>query len=298
LVAAQQACDIFTSSDPPPNFGDYGTCKQGIRLASGDSCSITCNNDGLHTWLVDGDPYTCTNGVPGGGPQKCVFQGYVQGKKNCSVSAWSSDTGCSFGCGDATTTRSRTIMTYGEQGGVPCPALSWTNPCTPQQGQQDCHSDMYSAGYYHWGPFCAGATDRTISYWFNTQGNEIDFYLFDQSNFNRYTWDAALTTPQNAYYYPVFAYLKTDYESSSFIVPAGKCYKVVIDNTNVGPAKGNNGQFNEFTFYYQFRGVTTLDGFSDYSMLEGYYQPASAFRASISFFGVIVTAVLVLLLKL
>jgi len=196
-------------------------------------------------------------------------------------------------CGTASNTQSRSIGSFGGVGGVPCPALSFSYTCP----QQYCYTQTNQAGYYKWGPFCAGTTARTISYMYNTQGNNIDSYVFDVTNFNRYTWDAALSTPQNAYYYPITAYLNNDYQVSSFTVPPNSCYMFVLDNTNVGPAQPANTNM-PFNTFYQFSGITTNDGFSDYSYQAGYWQPASAFRASVSFFGAFVTIVMVIFLKL
>jgi len=290
-----RSCTVFNLNEPPPDYATYGSCKSGQNtLSSGASCSISCYNDGPSSmWRVAGAPYTCTDGVLSGGPQFCVYENYQSGASNCSVSSWSSITPCTFGCGQASATLSRSINSYGSVGGVPCPALSFSFPC--QNG--DCNTMTYEAGYWKWGPFCAGTNARTINFMYNTFGNNIDMYLFDSANFNRYTWDAALTTPQNSYYYPVEAYLNNYYQSSSFVVPAGQCYTFVLDNTNVGPGKPANTNM-PFFMVWQFSGTTSNDGFVNYNMQEGYFQPASAFRASVSFFGAFVTLVLVIFLKL
>jgi hypothetical protein len=154
-------------------------------------------------------------------------------------------------------------------------------------------------GYYQWGPFCADTTERTISYRIYTRHNNIDLYVFDRPAFQRYTWDAALTKPQNAYYAPVRAHLNTYFEIDSFTVPPGKCYHLVLDNTNVGPTNGNNGVFDQFTFEFTLQGTNSNDGFSDFSYFKGSFQPAAAVRtSSISFFGAFLTAIIVFILKL
>jgi len=197
-------------------------------------------------------------------------------------------------CGGGSETWSRTVISYGEPGGEPCPKLAISVPCNTNW----CRDNILSEGYYHWGPFCAGQTARTVDYYIHTS-QDIDLYIFDELNFNRYTWDSALSTPTNSYYAPINAYLTTNFEADDFTVPAGKCYYLVLDNTGVGPTKGNNGVYENVYFEFSIGGVTPADGFSDFSYQKGLYQPAAAVRSSsISFFGVFLTAIILLILKL
>jgi len=290
-------CTAFTFPNYiPPDHGSFGSC--GNTIAHGSDCSFSCDSDSLNTWTLVGTPYHCTDGTISGGPQWCVFNNYVPPAQNCTVTGWGSraETVCNTMCGGGSETWTRRVVSYGDFGGEPCPVLAITVPCHTEW----CYDWIYSAGYYHWGPFCAGETTRQISYYMNSN-RDIDLYIFDTPDFNRYTWDSTLSTPQNAYYSPVNAYLTTSFEADSFLVPPGKCYYLVIDNTNVGPTKGQNddGSFDDVYFNFAIRGVTPADGFSDFSYQKGLYQPAAAVRSSsISFFGVFFTVIVLLILKL
>jgi len=298
-VSAQSNRDCTAFSFPnriPPNHGDFGSCSS--TIAHGSSCNFNCDSDSINSWTLVGDPYACDNSVVTGGPQWCRFDDYVSGAQNCTVTSWNSrsETDCSTMCGGGTETWTRRVVSYGEPGGEPCPVLSIAVPCHTEW----CNDNIVSEGYYHWGPFCAGASDRTVSFYIRTD-QDIDIYVFDQPDFNRYTWDSAMATPQNAYYSPAMAYLTTNFETDSFVVPKTKCYYLVIDNTNVGPTKGNgqNGEFIPVNFNFGIYGATPADGFSDFSYLKGLYQPAAAVRSSsISFFGVFLTVIILLILKL
>jgi hypothetical protein len=169
-----------------------------------------------------------------------------------------------------------------------------TIPCGPRW----CNEWVEGQGYYHWGPFCATSTPRQVSYTVNSN-QDIDLYIFDHKDFNRYTWDASLSKPSNAYYAPVNAYLTTHFESDSFIVPPGHCYHLVLDNTGVGPTSGNNGIYTPVNFNFALRGANPTDGFSDFNYQRGFFQPASAVRtSSLSFFGAFLVAIIMLMLKL
>jgi hypothetical protein len=291
------AAFVFGGNNPPlPDHGDFGTC--GARIPNLGSCQFSCDSDSLNSWTLVGSPYTCNAQVRSGGPMSCVFNNYVPGKKNCSVSGWSaqSATDCSTQCGGGSRTYIRSVISYGEPGGEPCPRLAISSPC----GTSHCTDTINAEGYYHWGPFCADDTARTIGYYVRTtNGQDIDLYVFDELDFNRYTWDSALSTPTNAYYAPKQAYLTTNFETDTFVVPAGHCYYLVVDHTGVGPTKGNNGVYDPFNIEFSIRGGTPYDGFSDYAYLRGLYQPATAARSSsVSFFGAFMTAIIVLILKL
>jgi len=289
-------CKAFTFPNYiPPNHGNFGTC--GNTIPHLGTCNFHCDTEGSFSWTLVGQPYSCNNGVITGGSQSCSFNNYVYGAANCTVSPWYSraQTDCTFQCGGGTQTWTRTIQSYGEPGGEPCPVLSVTVSC----GQTWCQDNIVSQGYYRWGPFCAGSTARTVGYYVYLS-QDIDLYVFDEPDFNRYTWDAALSTPQNSYYAPVNAYLTTNFETDTFTVPPGKCYYLVLDNSNVGPTKGNgNGVFTDVWFQYAITGATSADGFSDFSYQSGFYQPAAAVRSSsVSFFGIFLTAIIILILKL
>jgi hypothetical protein len=298
---ANRDCASFRWTNPNPSYrypaehGDYGNCG-GATIPDATSCSIACDNNGVNSWSVVGTPYYCSNTVLSGGPQSCYFNEYEYGKRNCTVSSWpsASSTACTTNCGGGTQTFTRTITSYGEQGGEPCPRLAITVPC----GNRFCGGSIDQEGYYHWGPFCASSTPRQISYTVSTS-QDIDLYIFDQLDFNRYTWDAALATPQNAYYSPVNAYLTTHFESDSFTVPPGKCYHLVLDNTGVGPTNGNNGIFTNVGVSFALKGTNPTDGFSSYYYQTGFYQPASAVRtSSLSFFAAFLAVIVMLMLKL
>jgi len=224
----------------------------------------------------------------------------VYGAKNCTVPAWNfylntwSD--CTTQCG-GTQTITRTVSSYGEAGGEPCPALSWNRRC----GNNYCAATMVIQGYYYWGPFCSGATTRTVNYRFRSD-RDIDLYVFDAPDFIRYSWDASLIKPLNAYYQPAFAHLNTNFEIDTFTVPANKCYYMVLDNTNVGATKtrddDQDGVPDTFNVYFSFQGINTNDGFTDFSQQYGVFQPASASQLSMSFFGAFLTVLTVLVLKL
>jgi len=295
---SNQDCNAFVFPNYIiPDHGTFGSCAGTIPHLG--SCNFDCESNSVGSWTLVGNPFTCNNNVISGGPQYCRFNNYVWPAQNCSVTNWGtrSTTDCSSMCGGGSYTWTRQVQSYGEPGGEPCPVLSVTVPC----GDKWCHDNIVDEGYYHWGPFCAGQTQRIVTYYVNTFGQNIDLYVFDQANFNRYTWDAALSTPQNAYYYPVTAYLNTYFEHDSFVVPPGQCYHLVLDNSNVGPTKGNgqNGAFTNIYFEFAISGVTAADGFSDFSYQRGLYQPAAAVRSSsISFFGIFLTAIVLLVLKL
>jgi len=290
-------CGAFTFPNQiPPDHGSFGTCSASIP--HGGNCSFTCDSDSLNSWSLQGAPYHCDNGVISGGPQTCKYNNYVPGAQNCVVSSWNSisDTVCSTGCGGGEQSWTRRVLSFGTAGGEPCPTLAISVPCNTGW----CSDNILSRGYYHWGPFCADTEARTINYYVYTSEN-IDLYVFDQPDFDRYTWDAAMVTPQNAYYYPVDAYLTTNFEKDSFTVPAGSCYHLVLDNTAVGPTQGNanTGQYDNIFFFYTIQGGTAYDGFSNFNMQAGTYQPAAAVRSSsVSFFGVFFTAIVLLVLKL
>jgi len=297
-VSAQSNRDcnafVFPNRGVPPDHGNFGTC--GSTIPHAGACNFQCDSNPSYQWTLQGNNYTCNDNTISGGPQSCRFENYVFGKQNCTVSSWNSraETDCSSMCGGGTETWTRRVVSYGEPGGEPCPTLAITVPC----GDRWCHDNIVSEGYYHWGPFCAGQAQRKVGYYVRTN-RDIDLYIFDQPNFNRYTWDSALSTPQNAYYSPVNAYLTTNFESDSFIVPPGKCYYLVVDHTGVGPTKGNNGVYERVDFDFAITGISPADGFSDFSYQKGLYQPAAAVRSSsISFFGVFLTAIILLILKL
>jgi len=227
---------------------------------------------------------------------ECVFNNYEDGKRNCTVTSWNqrTETDCNTMCGGGSKTWQRTVVSYGEPGGEPCPRLALSVPCNTNW----CTDNIVSKGYYSWGPFCAGTNARTVGYYFNSN-QDVDLYVFDSVNYARYTWDSALTTPQNTYYSPVNAYLTTNFESDTFVVPSGQCYYLVLDHTDVGPTKGNNGEYTNVFFQFGIRGATPADGFSDFGYQKGLYQPATAARSSsVSFFGAFLTGIIVLFLKL
>jgi len=278
----------------PPDYGDFGSC--GVTIPHSSNCTFSCDNNGLDSWTLQGLPYSCDDSQLTGGPMYCSFNNYVPGKKNCSVTSWQNraQTECNTMCGGGSSTWTRTVLSYGEPGGEPCPRLALIVPCNSQW----CNDNIVSSGYYYWGPFCADANPRSIGYYVNTDQN-IDLYVFDEPDFERYTWDSALSTPQNTYYSPVDAYLTTNFESDTFIVPPGKCYYLVLDNTAVGPTQGNNGVYTNVFFNFAIRGATYADGFSDFGYQKGLYQPAAAPRgSSVSFFGAFLTSIIVLILKL
>jgi len=276
----------------PPDWGDWGAC--GPDAADGASCSITCDNNGPgYVWNIAGPPYVCSDGKWTGGPQSCQFADYQYGKKNCTFPLWSqfqfTQTQCTSNCG-GTQTNTRSVYSLGEPGGVPCPALSWTSYC----GSLYCTAEMVTGGYYYWGPFCSANAPRTINYRILTDQN-IDLYVFDQPDYTRYTWDSDLATPLNTYYYPEYAHLATNYEVDSFTVPAGNCYMLVLDNTNVGPTQVNTQPFN---VHFSFSGINTADGFTDYQNQYGVFQPSSVSRsASVSFFAVFLAMIVVVVLQ-
>jgi len=292
---SNQPCQAFSVPNRfPPDHGNFGTC--GSTIPHLGTCSYSCDSDTIDSWSLVGTPYTCNNGQISGGPMKCVFDNYVQGKQNCSVTSWGNvaQTQCNTMCGGGSETWTRQVISYGEPGGEPCPRLAITVPCNTFW----CSDNILSEGYYSWGPFCADTTPRTIGYYINTNQN-IDIYIFDAPDFARYTWDSALSTPLNTYYQPVNAYLTTNFETDTFTVPVGSCYYLVIDNTNVGPTQGNNGVFTDVFFNFAIRGGTPDDGFSDFGNQLGFYQPAAASRSSsLSFFGIFLTSIIVLILKL
>jgi len=279
----------------PPDHGDFGSC--GVTIPHLGSCTYSCDSDQFNTWSVVGTPFSCDNQELSRGPMSCAFNNYVHGKRNCTVSSWNqrAETECNTMCGGGSQTWTRTVESYGEPGGEPCPRLAITVPCNTGW----CQDIILDKGYYSWGPFCAGSAPRTVGYVVNTN-QDIDLYIFDQSNFMRYTWDAALPTPQNTYYQPVNAYLTTNFESDVFTIPANQCYYLVLDNSDVGPTKGNNGDYSQPVYFnYAIKGANIADGFSDFGYQKGSYQPAAAVRSSsVSFFGAFLTAIIVLILKL
>jgi len=289
---------MFVFPNNYPDHGNYGSCSQ--PLAHTENCTIACDSNGMFDWVPVGQPYQCISGEWHGGPMSCQYVNAIPGKQGCEVSSWTSGStdasDCTFSCGGGTRAFTRNVLDYGEPGGEPCPQLSINAPC----GSFRCYDLIQSEGYYHWGPFCAGATQRRIEYYINTD-RDMDLYIFDAPDFARYTWDSALSTPQNAYYSPVNAYLKTNFEHDTFTVPPNKCYHLVVDNTNVGPTKGqgDQGQFVETNVFFYLKGMSSADGFSNYYTQQGFYQPATAVQsASVSFFGVFLTAIVVLVLKL
>jgi len=289
---------MLNQNVPPPDFGGYGSC--GPDLNDGASCSITCDNLGSgFVWNVAGADYTCNNGVWGGGPQSCQFADYVPGKKNCTYPNFyyylNTVSACSSQCG-GTQTITRSPYAFGEAGGEPCPALSWNRFC----GNNYCTMSMDTQGYIHWGPFCAQDTARTINYRFQGDRN-IDLYVFDAADYTRYTWDASLVTPLNAYYSPAYAHLNTNFEIDSFTVPPNQCYFFVLDDTNVGPTAtrddDNNGVPDQFYVRYSFSNVNAEDGFTDFSYQAGQFQAGLASSLSASFFGAVLIVVMALLLN-
>jgi len=289
-------CNAFTFPNQiPPDHGSFGTC--GNTIAHATTCSYSCDSDPINHWTLVGPAYSCNDGTISGGPQWCRFDNYVSPAQNCTVTSWGqrTDTDCNTMCGGGSEAWTRRIISYGEPGGEPCPTLAMNVPCNTQW----CSDNIISEGYYHWGPFCADSTEsRTVGYYVHTSEN-IDLYVFDQPDFDRYTWDSALSTAQNAYYSPVNAYLTTNFEHDTFTVPPNQCYHLVLDNTAVGPTQGNNGVYDNIYFEFAMYGVTADDGFSDFSYQKGLYQPAAAVRSSsVSFFGVFLTAIILLILKL
>jgi len=288
-------CTAFTFPNRiPPDHGDFGSC--GSTIPHLGDCNYHCDSNSINSWTLVGPSYHCDDQTVTGGNQYCRSDNYVSGAQNCTVTSWfaGARTECNTMCGGGTQTWTRTVTNYGEPGGEPCPVLALAVPCNTNW----CSDNIVSEGYYYWGPFCAGETARTVNYYVYTSEN-IDLYIFDEPDFDRYTWDSALSTPTNAYYYPVNAYLTTNFEADDFIIPPGKCYYLVLDNTGVGPTQGNNGVYDNIFFEFAIRGVTPADGFSDFSYQKGLYQPAAAVRSSsVSFFGVFLTAVILLILKL
>jgi len=277
---------------PPPDYGSWGACGQ--DQVDGGSCNIACDDNGPgFVWTIAGPAYTCTNGVWGGGPQSCQYANYVSGKKNCTVPPWywyqNTYSGCTSNCG-GTQTQTRTPYSLGESGGEPCPSLTWIYNC----GQMYCTDTILTQGYYKWGPFCADSTSsRTVNYRFITD-EAIDMYVFDQADYTRYTWDASIINPLNAYYSPAYAHLNTQYQVDSFTVPAGQCYYMVLDDTNVGPTKTQQNQVpgipDTFNVHFSFSGINTADGFSDFQNQLGVFQPASASKISLTLLSAFLVA--------
>jgi len=198
-------------------------------------------------------------------------------------------------CGGSQTI-TRSPFSFGEAGGEPCPDLTWNRYC----GNNYCTMSMETQGYIHWGPFCAQSTPRTINYRFQSD-RDIDLYVFDAGDYTRYTWDASLIKPLNAYYSPAFAHLNTNFEIDSFTVPANTCYFFVLDNTNVGATKtrddDQDGVPDTFNIRYSFANVNSEDGFTDFSYQAGQFQAGSASTLSAGFFGAVLIVVTALLLN-
>jgi len=166
------------------------------------------------------------------------------------VSDFTDFTQCSAKCGNGIKWRTRKVTQQPSAGAFPCPTLNDTEPCNNGY----CTESLGGYGYVAWGPWTGPAT---LTYNVASYNGAIDIFVFSAANYYLYQQDAALPKPYGTGYTAVRAMLNTDNAQDTVDLAADTQYYLVVDNTPIGGANGNNGVFNAVTFNYNFEFTDT-----------------------------------------
>jgi len=233
-------------------LGCNGPTSQTCGWTSWSSCTVQCDS-GLTTRNCQGS--TSCSGL---NSQSCN----TQPCQNCTVSQWSYPSPCSKQCGTGYSTTSRTILQEPNVagGGTPCPLLQITVACNTRF----CQEFLSGRGFLSWGPIfggVAGAPPVTISWNIYSDNDNVDIFLFPgDDNYLLYIQDTQRTPAWNTGYSAYRSMLNTDNAFETVQLQAGVNYYLVVDNTPVGAANGNNGQYDPLTIGYNMTGfdLTTI----------------------------------------
>jgi len=211
--------------------------------------------------------------------------------QNCTVSDWSYPGGCSRQCGTGTYTMTRTVMQEPGPGGAACPQLSITVECNTFF----CQQNLAGRGYLSWGPIPggqAGAPATVITWNIYSDPDNVDVFLFDgDDNYLLYIQDTYRTPAWNTGYVAYRSMLNTNNCFDTVSLDPGLNYYLVVDNTPVGAANGNNGQYDPLTIGYNMTGF-------DLTTLPPPLNTGDAFRVSASLSAVLASVVAALLARM
>jgi len=213
--------------------------------------------------------------------------------QNCTVSDWSYPGGCSRRCGTGHYTMTRTVLQQPDlnNGGTACPLLTITVECNTFF----CQEDLPGRGYLSWGPIPggqAGAPPTVITYNIYSDPDNVDVFLFEgDDNYLLYIQDTYRTPAWNTGYTAFRSMLNTDNTYDTVSLNPGTNYYLVVDNTPVGAANGNNGQYDDLTIGYNMTGF-------DLRSLPPPLNTGDAFRVSASLFAVLASVVAAVLARM
>lgn len=138
-------------------------------------------------------------------------------------------------------------------GGTPCPILEVDFQCNTHF----CQDTINGWGYLSWGPIYGGPAGQAITITYNIYSNpdNVDIFLFaGDDNYLLYIQDSQRPKAWNTGYKAVAAMLNTDNAFQTIQLEAGVNYYLVVDNTPVGAANGNNGNYQQETIGYNVTG--------------------------------------------
>jgi len=235
-------------------LGCVGSYSQNCGWTTWSNCNKQCDA-GVSTRSCLGSA-PCNNA--GSSSVSCNTQACL----NCSVSQWSYPSPCSRQCGTGYSTTTRTILQQPNiaGGGTPCPLLQITVSCNTHF----CQEYLSGRGFLSWGPIfggVAGAPPVTISWNIYSNPDNVDIFLFPgDDNYLLYIQDSQRTKAWNTGYTAYRSMLNTDNAYETVQLMAGVNYYLVVDNTPVGAANGNNGQYDPLTIGYNMTGfdLTTI----------------------------------------
>jgi len=213
------------------------------------------------------------SGCTGISQQMCNTQACI----NCTTTPWSYPSQCSNQCGGGWQSITRQVIQQPDvtHGGTPCPILELDMRCNTQF----CQQFLAGRGYLSWGPIWGGDPGQppvVISYNIYSNPDNVDVFLFTaDNNYLLYIQDTYRTPAWNTGYTAYRSMLNTDNCFETVTLQAGTNYYLVVDNTPVGAANGNNGQYDPLTIGYNVTGV-------DLTQLPPPINTGDAFRTSAS----------------
>jgi len=167
--------------------------------------------------------------------------------QNCTTTHWSQWGPCSVQCSVGSQNRTRTETAPGD-GTYPCVLTDFAS-CT-----NVCWMGMSGRGYIAWGPWTGTAS---LTYNIAAYQYPVDIFVFTDQNYALYQQDASLPTPYNSGFLAVRSMLNTQNAQDTVALQSGTNYYLVMDNTPIGAANGNNGagQYSQLTISYFFQGI-------------------------------------------
>jgi len=139
-------------------------------------------------------------------------------------------------------------------GGTPCPILSTSMQCNTHF----CQEYLQGLGFLSWGPIyggSAGGAPVVITWKIYSNNDNVDIFLFTgDDNYLLYIQDSQRTKAWNTGYSAFRSMLNTDNAYDTVTLNPGVNYYLVVDNTPVGAANGNNGQYDPVTVGYNMTG--------------------------------------------